>query len=449
MARFLFASIAVPAHTTNPLPFAARLVERGHEVDWYAGRAFHDRIAAVGARPVAYGEAVDFSHGELYDHFPHLRHLTGARVISRAFSEIFVGQAVARGRDLSRHLAGRPADAMLCDELSFGVGLVSEAGGPPWATFGDGPLPFPEPDTPPFGPGILPMRGPLGRLRNRMVGAGARLALFRTAQRAYDAARAELGLRPATGTFFDHAASPYLHLQGCTPAFEYPRRHLPAHVHWVGALRPDPPAGWQPPAWWHDVTDAERPVVHVTQGSIRPEMTELVAPTIRALADTPVLVVVTTGGPSEADVAVALGGPLPANVRVAQFVPYDLLAPHADVFVTNGGYTGVTIALHHGVPIVQAGNTEEKGEIGARIQWSGVGVRLRATRPADTAVRTAVRRVLAEPAFRSAAQRVAAEMAQHDAASEGAELLEQLAQQRAPVSAGTPATGVPQPRGDG
>ena len=179
MARFLFASIAVPAHTTNPLPFAARLVERGHQVDWYAGRAFHDRIAAVGARPVAYGEAVDFSEGELYDHFPHLRDLTGAKVISRAFAEIFVGQAVARAHDLGRHLADRPADVMLCDELSFGVGLVSEAGGPPWATFGDGPLPFPEPDTPPFGPGLLPMAGPIGRLRNRVVAAAGRLALFR------------------------------------------------------------------------------------------------------------------------------------------------------------------------------------------------------------------------------------------------------------------------------
>ena len=117
-------------------------------------------------------------------------------------------------------------------------------------------------------------------------------------------------------------------------------------------------------------------MVHVTQGSIRPDMTELVAPTIRALADDDVVVVATTGGPSADEVAAAVGGPLPGNARVVPFVPYDLLAAHADVFVTNGGYTGVTIALHHGVPIVQAGRTEEKGEIGARIHWSGVGVRL-------------------------------------------------------------------------
>ena len=113
MARFLFASIAIPAHTANPLPYAARLVDRGHEVDWYAGRAFHDRIAAVGARPVAYGEAVDFSAGEPYDHFPHLRDSDGRRVISRAFAEIFVGQAVAR-RPRSQPPPGRATRPTPC-----------------------------------------------------------------------------------------------------------------------------------------------------------------------------------------------------------------------------------------------------------------------------------------------------------------------------------------------
>ena len=322
---------------------------------------------------------------------------------------------------------------MLCDELSFGVGLASEAGGPPWATFGDGPLPFPEPDTPPFGPGLLPMAGPIGRLRNRVVATGARLALFRPAQKAYDAARAELGLAPGTGSFFDHAASPFLHLQGCTPCVRVPPPHLPPHVHWVGTLRPDPPAGWQPPAWWREVEAGDRRVVHVTQGTIRPDMTELVAPAVRALAADDVLVVVTTGGPSAADVVAAVGAPLPANVRVAPFVPYDLLDAHTDVVVTNGGYTGVTIALHHGVPLVQAGDTEEKGEIAARIHWSGVGVRLGTTRPTDDAVGAAVRRVLSEPAFREAAGRVAAEMAPHHAATEGAALLERLAATGAPV----------------
>ncbi len=52
---------------------------------------------------------------------------------------------------------------------------------------------------------------------------------------------------------------------------------------------------------------------------------------------------------------------------------------HASAVVTNGGYTGVTLALSHGVPLLQAGTTEEKSEIGARIRWTGVGLALRTT----------------------------------------------------------------------
>lgn len=434
---FLFASIPVPAHTSNPLPIAARLVERGHTVHWYAGRVFHDRIAAVGAQPLAYAAADDFGGREIEEHFPQFAGLDGVKVISRAFADVFIGQAAARVADLRPFLAATPVDAMLCDGLMYGVGMLSELTGVPWATFGDGPLPVADADTPPFGPAMLPMRGPVGRLRNRVVATIAQRVIFREAEAVYRRTRAELGLPRDPHPALDLVASPMLHLQGCTPGFEYRRRSLPRHVQWIGALRPDPVPGWVPPVWWPDVLAAGaegRPVVHVTQGSIRPDMTELVGPAVAALGGPGfqhALVVVTTGGPSAAEVALAAGGELPANVRVAPFVPYDELLRHASAFVTNGGYSGVTLALAHGVPIVQAGTTEEKSEIGARIHWTGVGVRLRTTRPSPEQVARGVRAVLEDPRHRQAAQRVQAEMARHDAANEAADHLERLAGQAA------------------
>jgi UDP:flavonoid glycosyltransferase YjiC (YdhE family) len=317
--------------------------------------------------------------------------------------------------------------------------MVHELGGPPWATFGDGPLPFEEPGVPPFGPGLAPMGGPMGRLRDGVVRAVARRALFRRPQQVYDRTRAALGLPPDPRPAIEAAASPYLHLQGCTPGFEYPRRALPAHAHWVGAFRPDPPVGWDAPAWWGDVVAGDRPVVHVSQGSLRPDVTELVLPSLRGLADLDALVVVTTGGASTDEVArayaEAYGGPLPGNARVAPFVPYDTLLARASVFVTNGGYSGVTMALHHGVPLVQAGTTEEKSEIAARIAWTGVGVKLGTTRPSAEQVGAGVRTILAEPSpYRAAAERVGAEMRTHDAAQESADLLERLAATGRPVT---------------
>ena len=70
MARFLFATVPVPAHSRNPLPVAARLVERGHEVLWFASSRFHDGIGAVGATPVPFGATRDYDGERLLEEFP-------------------------------------------------------------------------------------------------------------------------------------------------------------------------------------------------------------------------------------------------------------------------------------------------------------------------------------------------------------------------------------------
>lgn len=416
------------------MPFAARLVERGHEVLWFASRRFHERITTVGATPVPYAATRDFDGERLLEEFPQLAARRGPRAIGRAYADVFVGEAPHRITDLTEVLAARPVDAILCDGLSYGVGLLGEANGVPVASFGDGPLPRAHGPTPAFGPGLLPMGGPVSRLRNHAVRTASRRWIFGEAQDRYDRLRAQLGLSPDGRSVLEASVSPLLHLQACTPGFEYDAADLPPTVHWVGALRPDPVEHWMPPPWWDEVVSASQPVVHVTQGTIRPDMGELVAPALRALAREDVLVVVTTGGVSRERLEASLGEPVPANTRVSPFLPYDLLLPHVDVCVTNGGYTGVTTALHHGVPLVQAGSTEEKAETGARIRWSGAGVRIRATRPRARRVGAAVRRVLGDPSFRAAAAGLGEEMRRHDAGQEGADLLERLAVTRGPVT---------------
>ena len=430
MARVLVATVPVPAHTRNALPVVARLVERGHEVVWFASRLFHDDVEAVGATPVPYGRTRDFDGERLLAQFPQLAGLRGPRAIGRAYADVFVGGARHRIADLSALMAEQPVDVILCDGLSYGVSLLAEVHGVPYATIGDGPIAHAHGPTPAFGPGLQPMSGPmsapLSRLRNHAVRTATRRWILAQAQAEHDEVRADLGLAPDGRSVLEVSMSPLLHLQGCTPSFEYPTPTMPASVRWIGALRPDPPANWSPPPWWDELKTSSRPVVHVTQGSIRPDMRELIVPALQALADEDVLVVVTTGRVPEPELVADLGMPLPENARVCEFIPYDLLLPHVDVCVANGGYTGVTTALHHGVPLVQVGSSEEKAEIGARIRWSGVGVRMRATSPSPRRLRAAVRRVLHDPAYRAAAQRIGAEMRSHDAGREGADLVERL-----------------------
>ncbi len=425
MSRFLFASTPVAAHTTNPLPFAARLIEQGHDVAWYASAAFADRIESIGARHVRMPASIDVSMPEGRAQFEHLLDGDGINQIRRTFAEFFFGTVPTSVRAIQSIVADFPADVMLSDAVMLAPRFVHELGGPVWATYGDGPLVGLDPMVPPFGPGLSYRDDVVGRARNAFVRRAAG-RVFRIVDNARDDVRRELGLPPDERPAMDFGASPYLHLQGCTPGFEYPIRNPPKNLHWVGALRPDRPM-WAKPEWWPQVAESTLPVVHVSQGSLRSDMTELVVPTVRALAKKHVRVVVTTGGLTAADLELALGGAIPSNVIVAEFVPYDELLPHVDVFVTNGGYTGVTLALAHGVPIVQAGRTEEKAENGARIAYAGVGLALGTTRPSARRVGAAVERVLTNDRFRLAAGHVAAEMAEHDGGREGAKLLAALA----------------------
>jgi UDP:flavonoid glycosyltransferase YjiC (YdhE family) len=167
--------------------------------------------------------------------------------------------------------------------------------------------------------------------------------------------------------------------------------------------------------------------VLVTQGTVRNEDVALFDPAIKALADLDVQVVLSTGRG-----ALTLPDHLPSNIRVVDYVPFVELMPHVDAYVTNGGYGGVQMALANGVPIVVAGATEDKPEVGARVAWSGAGIRLPGKASAS-AIRRAVQRVLHEDRYRTNARRLAAEVATYDAGRQGAELLEQLAVSQAPV----------------
>lgn len=227
-------------------------------------------------------------------------------------------------------------------------------------------------DTAPFGLGILPRDDAIARTGNRFLNLMAKHVILRKpqhqiAQFVREVTGADLGVY-----FMDWAVHADHYAQFAVPGFEYPRRDLPPTVSFVGPVsRISRPAAL--PDWWSDL-DEGRPVVHVSQGTIvNEDPSELILPTLRALADHDVLVVVTTGGAS-----LAALGTLPQNARAAEFIGYDDLMPRVDVFVTNGGYGGLHYALAHGAPMVVAGDTEDKFETSRRVEWSRTGVNLRA-----------------------------------------------------------------------
>ncbi|MCU1679768.1 MAG: glycosyltransferase, family [Amycolatopsis sp.] len=109
---------------------------------------------------------------------------------------------------------------------------------------------------------------------------------------------------------------------------------------------------------------------------------------------------------------------VPANARVADFIPFAELLPHTSVLVSNGGFGGVQQALRHGVPMVLAGQSEDKIEVTARTAWAGAAINLATQRPAAADLRKAVESVLDTSTYRERAVYLSEQYGKHDALAE-------------------------------
>ena len=138
----------------------------------------------------------------------------------------------------------------------------------------------------------------------------------------------------------------------------------------------------------------------------------------------------TTGGRDISQLKLAL----PMNTFVAEYIPHDLLLPKVDVMVTNGGYGAVQRALSMGVPLVVAGNTEDKPEVAARVAWTRAGINLRTGTPTPGAVRAAVREVLNDGRYLGAARKLEGAFARRDGVAEIAALVDEVIGEHSKVS---------------
>jgi UDP:flavonoid glycosyltransferase YjiC (YdhE family) len=427
MSRFLIATLPADGHLSPLLPLARELTARGHDVFWHTGARYRAKVEATGAAYLPFIDAWDIDAGNLDAQFPGRAETEGLARFKFDMREIFIKMVPDQIADLQRHVANVQPDLLVVEpSVAAAATALHEQCGLPWVTFGIGALMMPSVDAAPFGLGLKPMGGPLGRLRNRLLHRLVDRTVFRAVDADYRAMCARLGLEPSPGGLFATALSPYLYIHPSVPGFEYPRSDLPAQVEFAGPHLPAAPAGYELPAWWDAMLADERPVVLVTQGTVATDPGELVLPTLEALRDEPVQVIAVTGGPDP-----TLLPPAPANARVERYVPFAALMPHVDAYVTNGGYGGLHFALGHGVPVLSVGATEDKPELAARVDWSGVGIGMRAQRARPDKVRAAVRRLLSEPRFTARARELAAELAAHGGPGRSADLLEGLAYEAA------------------
>jgi len=417
--RFLFSAWDGGGALPPMLNVARALLARGHAVRVLGDPVLEDEITSAGAefRPWTTAPHRTSRADPRTEVVRDWEARTPIGAFARTRDRLLCGPAAHFARDTLAELDREEADVVIAEHLLAGVAIAAEARGLPFAVSMPNILLLPRPGVPPFGAGLNPATGPLGRARDRALGYGA-AKMWGRGLPAMNAARQELGLAPLT--------SPYEHFERAdrvlvltSAAFDYPSCPKPDNAVFVGPRLDDP--SWAEP-WtspWPE--DDPRPLVLVGLSSTFQDQLPVVRRVVDALGRLPVRGLVTLGaGLADHDVTGT------KNVVVVPSAPHSQILPHTSAVITHAGHGTVIKALAAGVPLVCLPMGRDQEDTAARVTLSGSGLRLKSSASAKN-IAKATESVLKSDRYRTAAEALAAAIAAETRTDRAIEELENLA----------------------
>ena len=391
------------------LPISALLSElsrRGHTI--------HMRTLSSG---VEIGQRLGFSTDTIDPRIEGIQHddwtAPNPRAALKLAMTTFGRRAIYEIDDFRAAIAEVLPDALIIDAMCWGAASVADTGDLPWLTM----CPFTPAlflrsrGVPPFGPGLRPWPGVLGRIRDTAVRPLFTRPLERLMLPRLNQVRADAGAPPVRSSDEFLRRAPLILVAG-GESFEYPHPDWGDAVQMIGACAFDPAPGAVPD--WLDRID--RPIVLVTTSSEQQCDADLAVTTMRALAEEPVHVIATlpAGLPE--------GISAPSNATVREFVPHSLVLGRAVCAITHGGMGATQKALAQAVPVCVVPYGRDQFEVARRVEVAGCGTRLPARKLSPTRLRKKVREAMT---MTDGARRVAAGFLATGGVARGAVLVEQ------------------------
>lgn len=406
MSKILVYTSPARGHLYPLVPTLEELRRRGHHVAVRTLSSEVERVRALGfdAEPIApaiEGREID----DWKSKFPPAALLAACRT--------FVDRGAHEVGDLRRAIEREQPDVLFTDVNSWGAAAAAESSKLPWAVFAPYFLPLRAPGAPPWGLGLAPQSGWLGRVRDAVLWRVVN-ALYNRVLPAVNALRASAGAAPYRDVA-DFAQRPPCIVAYTAEPFEYPRA-WPAHVRLVG------PGIWEPPSEVLPGPRDERPLVLVTCSTEFQNDGKLVETALAALADEPVRVLATTASLDPASFRA------PPNARVERFVPHGPVLREAACVVCHGGMGITQKALSAGVPVCVVPFGRDQLEVARHVEVAGAGTRLPPARLSAERLRRAIKEAMA---LKQGAVRVAERFRGAGGAPAAANLLEGLVVPRA------------------
>jgi UDP:flavonoid glycosyltransferase YjiC (YdhE family) len=393
--KILFATMPFDGHF-NPLTgIAMHLKTAGHDVRWYAGPSYAAQLERLGIPHFPFQRAIEINQDNIGELFPERAKLRGPALIRFETTHIFVDNAGNFFEDVRDIDASFPFDTLFCDAAFYAMKLIKEKLGKRVYAFGVAPSLETSKDVPPNFVGLKPAKNALGRLVHQGMRAMMERMVMSEGKGVYNSVLATYGLAPIDGSLFDVSyRSPDVLFQSGVPGFAYPRRDPNPNVKFVGPMLPYKTAMMSTFSQPEKLGKYE-PVILISQGTVdNKDPHKLIVPALEALKDSGALLVVATGYSKTDD----LRNLYPQdNIIIEDFVDFDFILEHTDLFICNGGYGSVLQSLSKGVPLLTAGIREGKNDVNAHVDYFGVGIDLRTENPKAVEIQRSAERILGEP----------------------------------------------------
>lgn len=429
----VFTAPPVMGHTTPLLRLAKEMTSRGYEVIFMSTLEFKKPIEKTGAE--FYESVTPFadikylmSRGSLPPGLPtfaaDMENMFIKQMAPRS-AELRSLLEMVRERDTTRNVVVI-TETMSLAPLPFKYGAPLPKGYdkfPKTINISTVPIMLLSIDTGVMGPCLPPDATESGRARNKFINEMVVKGPLGGTDKFFHGALKELGCTSVPSVFFQNAwlDSYDTTFQLCVPSLEYPRSDLHLSIRFCGALAKgtvDP--NFPFPSWWADIQanaalpPAERKkVVAVAQGTVALDYDDLIIPTIQGLSERPDVITVAILGIRGASLPESVK--ISANTHVVDFLPYDAILEYADIFITNGGYGGLSHGVLNGVPMILSGTSEDKAEVCARGAHAGFAINLRVQRPTGDQIHAAAERIFTNPTYKHTAMRLMQENEDLDA----------------------------------
>lgn len=421
MTHFGLLCPAASGHLNPLTTLGHALQQRGHRVTLVGIPDGRRKALAAGLDFEPVGAAA-YPEGSTAQLFARLGELSGAAAF-RLTIEYFQHATRMLLAEVPPALQRLGVEALLVDQTSFGGTSIAQALELPFISVSCALLLNQDPDVPPVNVGWRYSPRRWARLRNRL-GTALLGRLARPIREIVVEYRAQVGLPPLVDP--SQAYSPLLQLCQQPAELEYPRRQLPACLHFTGPL--SNPASREPADFpWERLTD--QPLIYASMGTIQNRQLGMFQTIAAACRDLDAQLVIALGGgcrPEELP-------PLPGAPLVVGFAPQLELLERAALTITHAGLNTVLESLGQGVPMVAIPIANDQPGVAARVAWSGSGAVVPLKRLSEARLRQAIDHVLNEPSHRHNALRLQQAIRQAGGVQRAADLVEQAIATGRPV----------------